>query len=230
MKKLIILIFGFVFVLMGCKKEDTSPAASAMTPLSSIQIVPHKIGNRWNLRSVNFTSHDTNYFANSIIKDTLIGLELWFIEEFGNAGSSVPTKNKNDGLYFYHNTINSGELAYKYPAQQVATQLMGIEYQVGRTGAITPVAELAPVQLQGSVVSKATLHNFDFIEGADIRVGDWVRLQKSGEVIPYIVGPIVERRTGQEQPLKRPEVCPSCGTPLQQREDGVALTCPSDTC
>jgi len=117
MKKLIILIFGFVFVLMGCKKEDTSPAASAMTPLSSIQIVPHKIGNRWNLRSVNFTSHDTNYFANSIIKDTLIGLELWFIEEFGNAGSSVPTKNKNDGLYFYHNTINSGELAYKYPAQ-----------------------------------------------------------------------------------------------------------------
>ncbi len=121
-------------------------------------------------------------------------------------------------------------MAYKYPAQQVATQLMGIAYQVGRTGAITPVAELAPVQLQGSVVSKATLHNFDFIEGADIRVGDWVRLQKSGEVIPYIVGPIVERRTGQEQPLKRPEVCPSCGTPLQQSEDGVALTCPSDTC
>lgn len=121
-------------------------------------------------------------------------------------------------------------MAYKYPAKQVATQLMGIAYQVWRTGVITPVAELTPIQLQWSVVAKATLHNFDFIESADIRIGDRVRLQKSGEVIPYIVGPIVERRTWQESPLQRPEVCPSCGSRLQQSEDGVALICTSDTC
>lgn len=101
-------------------------------------------------------------------------------------------------------------IAYKFPAQEVATKLEGISYQVGRTGVITPVANLAPVQLSGATISKATLHNFDFIVDNDIRERDFVWVRRSGEVIPYVVGPIVARRTGDEMPFVLPTSCPSC--------------------
>ena len=78
-------------------------------------------------------------------------------------------------------------IAFKYPTKQTATQVVSIIYQVGRTGAITPVAELAPVELSGVVISRATLHNFDYITDRDIRVGDYVWIQRSGEVIPYVI-------------------------------------------
>ncbi len=117
MKKIVIITVAFIFILLGCKKEDTDPSVGSMTSVSPIQIVPHKIGNSWNLRTINFAGNDTTYFTNSILKDTLVGLEIWYVEQFGNAASSVPTKNMNDGLYFYHSSIHLGELAYKYPAQ-----------------------------------------------------------------------------------------------------------------
>ncbi len=121
-------------------------------------------------------------------------------------------------------------IAYKYPALQVATKLNAITYQVGRTGVITPVANLDPVQLSGAMISKATLHNFDFIADNDIRVGDFVRVQRSGEVIPYVVGPIVARREGDEQPFMIPTICPSCWQPLSQEAEEVAWYCTNRLC
>lgn len=109
-------------------------------------------------------------------------------------------------------------VAYKFPALQVATKLNLITYQVGRTGVITPVANLEPVQLSGALISKATLHNFDFIRENDIREKDYVWIQRSGEVIPYVVGPIVQRRTDEAKEFVIPPTCPSCGEPISQVE------------
>lgn len=101
-------------------------------------------------------------------------------------------------------------VAYKFPAQLAATQILSVDFQVGRTGIITPVANLQPVQLSGAKLQRVSLHNFDFINGKDIRLHDWIRLQRSGEVIPYIVSVITDRRTGKEVKIHSPELCPSC--------------------
>lgn len=121
-------------------------------------------------------------------------------------------------------------MAYKFPAKQVVTKLHDISYQIGRTGVITPVAELDPVFLSGATISRATLHNFDYIEKLDIRKWDMVRVQRSGEVIPYILGPVKESRSWEEKPLMIPTQCPVCKTTLIRKEGEVALICPSENC
>lgn len=121
-------------------------------------------------------------------------------------------------------------IAYKFPTKQVATKLLEITYQVGRTGVITPVASLTPVEINGAMISRATLHNFDYIQERDIREGDTVRVQRSGEVIPYILGPIEEKRAWQEQVVTPPEQCPSCGSLLRRLDEEVALVCPNVDC
>ncbi len=121
-------------------------------------------------------------------------------------------------------------MAFKFPTKQVAAKLLDITYQVWRTGAITPVAELDPVALWWVTVSRATLHNFDYIADRDIRKGDRVWVQRSGEVIPYIIGPIESRRDGSEEAITLLQQCPSCETDLVQLDGEVALLCPSDTC
>lgn len=118
-------------------------------------------------------------------------------------------------------------IAYKFPPEQRMTQIESITVQVGRTGAITPVANLTPVFLAGSTVSRATLHNADFIREKDIKIGDYVMIQKAGEVIPEVVSVLADRRQGNEKEFCFPEVCPACGAPVIRLE-GEAVTRCSD--
>ena len=121
-------------------------------------------------------------------------------------------------------------IAYKFPAQQVTTKVQGIIVQVGRTGALTPVAMLDPVRISGSVVQRATLHNEDEIRRKDIRIGDIVLIQKAGEIIPEVVKVIKEKRTGKETEFLMPTQCPVCGAKVFRPEGEVASRCNSLTC
>jgi len=121
-------------------------------------------------------------------------------------------------------------MAYKFAAERAETKLLAITVQVGRTGVLTPVAELEPVVLAGTSVSRATLHNRDEIARKDIRVGDYVFVEKAGEVIPAVVGVDASRRAPECAPFVFPGRCPSCGTPVVQAEGEVALRCPNYDC
>ena len=121
-------------------------------------------------------------------------------------------------------------MAYKFEAERVETKLLAITVQVGRTGVLTPVAELEPVLLAGTTVARATLHNRDEIARKDIRVGDTVSIEKAGEVIPAVIAVNLEKRPPQCAPYKFPEECPACGTPVVQQEGEVALRCPNYEC
>lgn len=123
-------------------------------------------------------------------------------------------------------------VAYKYPPEQQITQLLDIEIAVGRTGVLTPTACLAPVRLAGSTVSRATLHNIDFIREKDVRIGDLVVVQKAGDIIPEIVSVCRDKRTGGEQVYEMPAVCPSCGHPVTRDADGegAAVRCENPAC
>jgi DNA ligase (NAD+) len=121
-------------------------------------------------------------------------------------------------------------VAFKYPPEDRVTRLEAVRIQVGRTGVLTPVAELTPVEVSGSTVARATLHNFDEVERLGLRVGDAVRITKGGEVIPKVVGVVLEQRTAETVPIRRPEVCPVCGTPVERDPEEVALRCPNPTC
>lgn len=116
-------------------------------------------------------------------------------------------------------------IAYKYPPEQKETTLKSIEFQVGRTGAITPMAILEPVKVAGSTISKTTLHNEDFIKEKDLRVGDKVIIQKAGDVIPEVVGVLKEKRTGNEKPFVMVSKCPVCGADAIREEGESAVRC-----
>ncbi|NTV66347.1 MAG: NAD-dependent DNA ligase LigA [Chlorobaculum sp.] len=119
-------------------------------------------------------------------------------------------------------------IAYKYPAQQAKTVLQGVTFQVGRLGTITPVAELKPVKLAGSTVSRSTLHNFDEIERLGVRVGDYVMIEKSGEVIPKVISVVLAERLETTDAIEVPELCPECGTKLERPEGEVSWYCPNE--
>jgi DNA ligase (NAD+) len=127
-------------------------------------------------------------------------------------------------------------IAYKYAAEQAETLLKSITVQVGRTGALTPVAELEPVFLAGSTISRATLHNEDYIRQKDIRPGDTVTIEKAGEVIPAVVDVVLTRRTGKEVPFRFPQTCPECGSKiaraagLDEGDEGVVWRCLNPDC
>ena len=123
-----------------------------------------------------------------------------------------------------------GAIAFKFPAREVTTKLLGIEVEVGRTGVLTPKAVLEPVEINGVIVRNATLHNFDYIAEKDIRVGDRVLVKRAGEVIPYIIGPVVDLRTGAENTYIPPTTCPTCGQPVEQFEGEVAWYCVNAAC
>jgi DNA ligase (NAD+) len=123
-----------------------------------------------------------------------------------------------------------GAVAFKFPAREVTTSLLGIEVEVGRTGVLTPKAVLEPVEIGGVIVRNATLHNFDFIEEKDIRIGDRVLVKRAGEVIPYVIGPVVDARTGKEKTYKPPQTCPACGQPVEHFEGEVAWYCVNAAC
>lgn len=119
-------------------------------------------------------------------------------------------------------------IAYKFPAQQVASKILSVDFQVGRTGIITPVANLEPVQLSGAMISRVSLHNFDFIQTKQIKNGDFVRVQRSGEVIPYIVWVIKERRDGTEDFIIPPLLCPMCNSPVNNVD--IHYYCSNPSC
>jgi DNA ligase (NAD+) len=121
-------------------------------------------------------------------------------------------------------------IAYKFPPEQVRTLVEEIVAYVGRTGTLTPVAHLRPVKVAGSTVARATLHNLDEVRRKDIRIGDTVILQKAGDVIPEVVGPLLELRTGAEVEFEMPAVCPVCGTPVARDEGAVRHYCPNLRC
>lgn len=123
-----------------------------------------------------------------------------------------------------------GAVAFKFPAREVTTTLLGIDVEVGRTGVLTPRAALEPVEIGGVIVRNATLHNFDYIEEKDIRIGDRVLVKRAGEVIPYVIGPVVDARTGREKIYKPPAKCPACGQPVEHFEGEVAWYCVNAAC
>ena len=121
-------------------------------------------------------------------------------------------------------------IAYKFAAEQKSTLLKDITLQVGRTGIVAPVAELDPVHLAGTTVSRATLHNQDEIRRKDIRIGDTVVVEKAGEIIPQVVGVVLEKRQPGSQPYEFPKECPECQTPLEKLRGEVAICCPNYVC
>uniref|UniRef100_A0A7C4XVM6 DNA ligase n=1 Tax=candidate division WOR-3 bacterium TaxID=2052148 RepID=A0A7C4XVM6_UNCW3 len=121
-------------------------------------------------------------------------------------------------------------IAYKYPARQAITRLNDIQLQVGRTGRVTPVAILEPVPLSGTTISRATLHNEDEIKRKDIRIGDYVIIEKGGEVIPKVVGVVKQRRTGKEKVFKFPQNCPVCGERIYRLEGEADWRCVNSSC
>jgi DNA ligase (NAD+) len=121
-------------------------------------------------------------------------------------------------------------IAYKYPARQATTQVKDIIVQVGRTGALTPVAILEPVQLAGTVVSRATLHNVDEIRRLGLKKLDWVNIEKSGEIIPKVLSVVKSRRTGEEKPFRAPTKCPVCGGVISRPEGEVVTRCVAADC
>ncbi len=123
-----------------------------------------------------------------------------------------------------------GAIAFKFPAREVTTKLQDIRVNVGRTGVLIPNAVLEPVEIGGVIVERATLHNFDYIAEKDIRVGDRVLVKRAGEVIPYVIGPVVDARTGKEKKYKPPATCPACGQPVERFEDEVAWYCVNAAC
>ena len=116
-------------------------------------------------------------------------------------------------------------IAFKFPAEQATTRVVSIGVQVGRTGALTPVANLEPVRVAGTTVSRATLHNADEIERKDVRAGDTVVVEKAGEIIPQVVRVLLEHRPRGSRRFHMPEVCPECGSPTARDEGGVAVRC-----
>ena len=121
-------------------------------------------------------------------------------------------------------------IAYKFPPEQVETVLEDIVPYVGRTGTLTPVAHMRPAKVAGSTVARATLHNLDEVRRKDLRIGDWIVLQKAGDVIPEVVRSLPERRTGAERVFEMPEACPVCGTAVVRDEGAVRHYCPNGKC
>lgn len=123
-----------------------------------------------------------------------------------------------------------GAIAFKFPAIEVTTKLNDIGVNVGRTGVLTPYAMLEPVEIGGVIVKQATLHNFDYIAEKDIRVGDRVAVKRAGDVIPYVIGPVVSARSGKEKKYKPPQKCPVCNQPVETVEGEVAWYCVNAAC
>ena len=152
--------------------------------------------------------------------------------DYGADGVAVKVDKR--ALYAELGTIGNREprwsVARKFAPEVQVTKLLEIRVNVGRTGALNPYAVLEPVEIGGVTVSNATLHNADLIAAKDIREGDWVEVTRAGEVIPQVLGPVREKRTGSEKSYKMPEKCPSCGSQVEHPQDEVMTYCPNISC
>ncbi len=186
------------------------------------------------LRELGFpTSKESRYYDN--FDAMLEGLERWTeVRESIDFDIDGVVIKINDiplaeGLGFVGKDPR-GQIALKFPAREVTTILENIGVNVGRTGVLTPYAMFEPVVCGGVTVSKATLHNFDFIRERDIRIGDRVLIKRAGDVIPYVIGPITEARKGDETVFDIPETCPVCGHKTERLEGEVAVYCVNASC
>jgi DNA ligase (NAD+) len=185
------------------------------------------------LRAFGFPVPEADF--SQTIEDAIVACEAWAEkrQQLPYDADGVVVKINNlqlaDGLGFAGKDPR-GAIAYKFPAQEVTTRLVNIGVNVGRTGVLTPYAILEPVEIGGVIVRQATLHNFDYIEEKDIRIGDRVRLKRAGEVIPYVIGPLEGLRTGAEQAYQPPQVCPACGEPVENLPGEVAWYCVNAAC
>ncbi|MGH7469480.1 MAG: NAD-dependent DNA ligase LigA [Longimicrobiales bacterium] len=162
-------------------------------------------------QQVERTRGDLDYAIDGIVVK-VSSLRLW--EELGVVGGRDPRWS----------------IAYKFAPDLATTRLLGIEINVGRTGSLNPYAVLEPVIIGGATVQRATLHNFEDIARKDVRVGDLVLVKRAGEVIPQVVSPITDQRTGSEQPFQPPTVCPACGSVVEHPPDEVMIYCPNSSC
>jgi DNA ligase (NAD+) len=121
-------------------------------------------------------------------------------------------------------------IAYKFAAERKATKVLAISADLGRTGTLTPVADLVPIPLSGTIVARASLHNIDLVQSKDVRVGDTVLVEKAGEIIPQVIEVVLEARPEGTQPWQPPSVCPACATPVRRVEGEAALRCPNPRC
>ncbi len=187
------------------------------------------------MKELGFT---TNYKANRLV-DNVDGI-LEYIEEWTKKRSSLPYDI--DGIVIKVNDIKMQNrlgftvkvprwaIAYKFPAEEVTTRLIDILFTVGRTGKITPNAVLEPVRVAGSTIARATLHNEDNVLFKDIRVGDYVIIRKAGDVIPEVVKPVKERRTGEERPFVMIDTCPICHSKIIRKDNEADYYCPNRLC
>ncbi|MBE2227365.1 MAG: NAD-dependent DNA ligase LigA [Ignavibacteria bacterium] len=191
-------------------------------------------GNMELLKSLKFPVNSTTKVVNNIAEVKV------FCEEIEKQRDSLPYEI--DGVVIKLDTLEQQSkvgaiaksprwaIAYKFKAKQAVTKLKSITLQVGRIGTITPVAELEPVFLAGSTISRATLHNSDEIERKDIREGDYVKIEKGGDVIPKVVEVVLDQRPKNSKPYKMPEKCPVCGTPLLRPEGEANHYCTNSLC
>ena len=197
-----------------------------------------------------FESHDQFWLLSTIKKwgfqTYSLGMGNQMIE-FRTIFDDVLEKRENfdfdiDGVVFKVNTFEAREklgntshaprwaIAWKFPAEQKSTKLLDVEYQIGRMGAVTPVAILKPVSVGGVVVSKATLHNEDNIISKDIRIGDTVIVQRAGDVVPEVFGVLAKYRNGTERKIVFPKFCPFCNNPFERIAGEAAIKCLNDEC
>lgn len=185
------------------------------------------------LDTLGFTTNHDYHLANTID-------DVWeFIEKMAERRDDLPYEI--DGIVIKVNDLSAQEelgftvkaprwaVAYKFPAEEKEAEILSVDWTVGRTGVVTPTANLSPVQLAGTTVSRATLHNVDYIAEKDIRIGDTVIVYKAGDIIPAVLKVVDKYRTIQE-PMPIPTICPSCGGILQHYEDEVALRCINPLC
>lgn len=177
--------------------------------------------------------------TNGIVKVKTLDEVMDFINYWDSERKNLPVAT--DGIVLKVNSLRQQEelgytaksprwaIAYKFKAERACTQLEEVTYQVGRTGAITPVANMKPVHLAGTTVRRATLNNEDFIRAFDLHLGDWVYVEKGGEIIPKIVGVDTERRENNAEPITFAKVCPECGAELIRIEGEAAHYCPNDS-
>ncbi len=223
--------------------RQLDPGLTAQRPLNLLAyavvayegIIPSTQWERLNyLRSLGFSvTGEARLFQN--IEETIAWCESWT-----DRRSELPYEV--DGMVIKVNELQladdlgsvgkdpRGAIAYKFPAQVVTTTLWNIGVNVGRTGVLTPYAMLEPVEIGGVVVKQATLHNFDYISEKDIRIGDRVQVKRAGEVIPYIIGPVITARTGTEATYQPPTTCPTCGEAVEHLAEEVAWYCVNSAC
>ncbi len=220
------------------KLQDSAETAKRPLDCLLYQVVSNNRSYKTHFESLSEARKTGFKVPTTIVQVKSIEEVINFVSQWDNKRNSLPYET--DGVVIKVNNLQQQEelgytsksprwaIAYKFKAEQVATKLKEITYQVGRTGAITPVANLEPVQLAGTIVKRASLHNADQIEKLDIRVDDTVFVEKGGEIIPKIVGVDISKRQESSQPTKYATECPVCNTKLIRTDGDAKHYCPNE--